>query len=250
MEQLALDRREADHGNGVEVADGDESAVAGESPEPLSLSARMLAIMERCDAIQKENAGMGTGHAIDTVLNAVRPLLVQHKILITPELVSIDYDGNRCDVVQTFTWECVDTGESRTLKWAGADTDKAGKGFAKASTNALKEHLKKVLKITDQQDKREETDQVEHVNAEGMTAAKAEESEAKIQSATAQGLNTLKAAYESAGSTKALERLRRDNKDLLESVPQVTRGFFNDLYESRRRELQDAEAQEAAEMLE
>jgi|GEM_PF-5295949 len=225
----------------MEVANGYESDASREDTKPLTLAQRINRMVEHCDSIQKEGAGIGQGHAIDTVLASIRPLLSKYKINITPNYISHVYDGNRCDAVYEFVWECVETKETMTVRWPGADTDKAGKALAKAGTNALKEHLKKVLKITDKEDKREETDQVEHVTAAGMSAANAEKATETARKTREQFARTLKAAYDSAPSTKAITALKRENSEGLASLEPVTRDFFDNLFSERIAALKEAE---------
>jgi len=86
MESLDTHIKEADTGIGMEVANGYESDASREDTKPLTLAQRINRMVEHCDSIQKEGAGIGQGHAIDTVLASIRPLLSKYKINITPEL--------------------------------------------------------------------------------------------------------------------------------------------------------------------
>jgi hypothetical protein len=242
----------------VGVAEGAEPATADasadEAPRSLTLAQRLAQIRSGAFGIGKDNIKMSyidkktgdrkefsiKGHTVEAVLSEMRPLLDNAGVLLVPSLVERTYAGNRCDVLVDFEWENLDDAtDRRTVRWAGAGTDDGDKGFSKAGTNALKEHLKKLFLITDRDDAKEEEDKVDH-KPEGA-AGRAEVEKAKEVAARAlqQWATTFKSALESASTAKEIDRLRQDSADQLadENLPTVTRQFFFDLIQRRKSEL-------------
>ena len=194
-------------------------------------------------------------HTVEAVLAELRPLLAKYGVDLTPNLVSREYSGNRCDVMVDFCFEVLDpqaaadgwpgtTEAARTIRWAGAGTDNSDKGFAKAGTNALKEMLKKVFLITDRDDAKEEEDKIEH-ESEGTSRRDLEKAQGQRRAAIEQWAKALKGALENAKDAKEIDRLRRDNQEQLssEDLPDVTRTFFFDLIASRKADLDKAAAE-------
>jgi hypothetical protein len=234
-----------------------EPAAANEDPAEatvtvLTLSQRLAAIRAESFGIGKDNIKMSyadkksgerkeytiKGHTVEAVLSEMRPLLHEAGVLMVPNLVERTYSGNRCDVLVDFEWESLDDRtDKRTVRWAGAGTDDGDKGFSKAGTNALKEHLKKLFLITDRDDAKEEEDKVEH-KPEGANRA-AEKAKETASRAIEQWAKTFKAALEGASTEKEIDRLRLENQDQLsdESLPSVTRLFFFDLIQRRKADL-------------
>lgn len=263
METLDLDRTEADHGNGMEVAASDVATDAGHDTEEqaeavsLTLIQRLAAIRKACDGVGKEDIEMEyfdkksgdkrkftiQGHTIEGVLAGIRPLLDAFGVMCLPNLIERTYNGNRCDIIVEFTWINVDAADDKlTLRWGGADTDNGGKGFAKAGTNAMKEHLKKLFNITAREDAKEEGERLEHMTEEGIkrTAVKQEQERAKAALET--WAKAFKFAIEGAKDSKALSQIKRENSLQLSEVPGVTRTFFEGLLAAKKSELESAEA--------
>jgi predicted ATP-dependent endonuclease of OLD family len=134
-----------------------------------------------------------------------------------------------------------DSDESRVIRWGGAGTDNGDKAFAKAGTNALKEMLKKVFLVTDRDDAKEETESVEHQTDDGARKADLIKAREEKAGAIQQWAKTFKAALETAKTGKDIDRLQRENKAQLtdESLPDVTRDFFVDLIQERKKALGD-----------
>ena len=254
MENVDLLDQAPDHAGGMEVADGAEPADAGQDSvkeeEPIkTLTQRMMAIRSECAGIGKENIKMQTksgkefsiqAHTIEGVLHGVRNLFDKHGVWMQPQLVERVYNGNRCDAVFDFYFENVDDADDcKIVRFAGSGTDNSDKGFAKAGTNALKEMLKKVFLITDREDAKEETDQIEYRSNEGATRAEVDEATNQARDALLSWAKTFKSSLENAQSTKDVERLMRENKDQLTSadLPEVTRSFFIELIERRKQDL-------------
>lgn len=208
-----------------------------------SLKKRLADIRDECAGFTKDDIKMGTftikGHTFEAILSEVRPLLLKHGVDVTPNLVERVYTGNRCDVLVDFTFERTDdSDETRLIRWGGAGTDNGDKAFAKAGTNAVKEMLKKRFLITDRDDAKEEEESVEH-KTDGGDGKALEKAKEDRRAAIQQWAGTFKAALETAPTSKDVDRLRLSNVDQLssEDLPAVTRQFFADLIESRKKEL-------------
>jgi len=234
------------------VAEGAVAPAANEDTAPprLTLAQRMAAIRDECsgihkDAISKEKDGKKwteKGHIVEVILSEFRPLLSKYGVDMTPNLVERTYTGNRCDIVVDFEFENLDdAADRRVIRWAGAGTDNGDKAFAKAGTNALKEMLKKRFLVTDRDDAKEEVDQVEHQTESQAGRRDLEAAQRQRQAAIQQWAKTFKAALETAPSEADIDRLKRDNREQLDSedLPDVTRTFFNELIADRKAELAD-----------
>ena len=161
--------------------------------------------------------------------------------LVKPNLVERTYSGNRCDVLVDFEFESLDSPETKVVRWAGSGTDDGDKGFSKAGTNALKEMLKKRFLITDRDDAKEEEDKVEHRTDDAVHSAALAKSNAQRKAAIEKWAKAFKAALETATTPDAVDRLKRDNREQMESddLPDITRDFFNTLISDRKAELSD-----------
>jgi hypothetical protein len=180
------------------------------------------------------------GHTVEGVLSEMRPLFAKHGVHMVPNLHERVYAGNRCDVLVDFEFENLDDGaDRRVVRWAGAGTDNGDKAFAKAGTNALKEMLKKLFLITDRDDAKEETESVDHQTEDGARKADLDRAREQARANLQQWATTFKAAVENAATADDVKRLERDNRDQLASadLPSVTRTFFAELIETRKKEL-------------
>lgn len=233
----------------MDVAEGAEPAPARQTAEvPMTLTQRLAAVRADCDSIGKQDIQMEKdgkrwtikGHTVEAILSEVRPLLAKHGVSITPNLAERSYQGNRCDVLVDFEFARLDDPtETKVIRWGGAGTDNGDKAFAKAGTNALKEVLKKLFLITDRDDAKEETESVEHRTEEGVNRADLERATGQRKLAIEQWAKAVKMALEKATTKEDVQRLERENRDQLasEDLPEVTRTFFIDLIEKRKKEL-------------
>lgn len=246
-----------DFGDGVELAQGAEPVDGAENPAPIrSLTRRLMDIRAEASGVGKENVKMEyidkksgekksytiQAHTIEGVLHAVRALFDRHGVWMQPQLVERTYTGNRCDVIFDFYFENVDDPDDRkVVRYAGADTDNGGKGFAKAGTNALKEMLKKVFLITDREDAREEEDAIEYRPDEGATRAEVDEAREEKRKALEQWAKTFRSALINAQTAADVKQLQRENRDQLSdaALPQITRDFFIELIGTRQKELEE-----------
>lgn len=231
----------------VDVAEGVEPAAANQDPAEakavLSLKQRLAAIRDECAGITKDDIKMGNftikGHTFEAILSEVRPLLHRHGVDIEPTLVERTYNGNRCDVLVDFAFERTDdSDERRVIRWGGAGTDNGDKAFSKAGTNAVKEMLKKRFLISDRDDAKEEEDKVEHKTEGQVSAAVLEAAQEAARAAIEQWGKSFRSALLNARSKKEVERLATENRAQLtdENLPAVTRQFFFDLIEQRKKE--------------
>lgn len=215
--------------------------------KPLTLAQRLASIRAESFGIGKDNIKMAyfdkksgerkeftiKGHTVEAVLSEMRPLLESAGVLLIPNLVERTYTGNRCDVIVAFEWENLDNADDkRVIRWAGAGCDDGDKGFSKAGTNALKEHLKKLFLITDRDDAKEEEEKVEHKTEDNAASRKElEKAQGQRKAAIRQWANTFKAAVQSAKSEKDIDRLYRENSEQLgaDDLEDVTKEFFAEL---------------------
>lgn len=210
----------------------------------------MAAIRDECAGIGKQDIKMDTksggsftikGHTFEAVLSEIRPLFAKHGVDMTPNLVERVYNGNRCDVLVDFTFERTDdSDESRVIRWAGCGVDNGDKAFAKAGTNAVKEMLKKRFLVTDRDDAKEEEEKVEHRTEADIGRERAEQARAAQEKTLQRWASTFKAAVENAKTLDDVKGLERENREQLtaEGLPQVTRQFFVDLIQRRKREFE------------
>lgn len=239
----------------VEVVDGAKPAAAkADTPKvvPPTLARRMAAIRDESFGIGKDNIKMKSragveftikGHTVEAVLSEMRPLFTKHGVDMTPNLVERTYNGNRCDIIVDFEFENLDDPDDRrTIRWAGSGTDDGDKGFSKAGTNALKEMLKKRFLITDRDDAKEEEEKVDHKPEGGASRDDVDRAREERRAAIEQWAKTFKAAVEGAKTEADVKRLETENCDQLasEDLPAVTRGFFAELIDKRKKELADA----------
>jgi hypothetical protein len=251
---------------GNQTATAEQAAAAKAAEEAaikaMSLRERLAHIRDHSSGVAKEDIDMEyekngqwkkitiQGHTIGGVLAGIRPLLRDYRLLLTPHLIERTYSGNRCDVIVEFEWENIDNlNDTKKVRWAGADTDKGGKGFSKAGTNALKEHLKKLFLITDKQDAAEETERVDHETDEGLSRAAVEAQREENKKLYADKANLVRAAFKAAKSLKEVERLEREHKAWIKTTPDEMRNFFLEAIENRKAHFAppvDAEDEKAA----
>jgi hypothetical protein len=255
---MDVDSKTTDQRGRVEVPTGNESASAVEDTAVwLTIGQRLAAIRAESfgigkQAIQMESAKGGKytiqAHTVEAILAEIRPLLAKYGVDLTPNLVSREYSGNRCDVMVDFTFEVLDLFPdvpvhqsmplTRTIRWAGAGTDNSDKGFAKAGTNALKEMLKKTFLITDREDAKEEEDKIEH-EAEGVNRRDLEKAKEKSRAAIENWAKGFRDTIRNAKDSKDLSRIQRENNDQLMSddLAEITRQYFLEEIAKKKAEL-------------
>ena len=263
MDTLELDRTEPNNAEGVGMADGDVSAESTEHSDeeilrPLIL--RLADIRSECFSIGKEPINMKSkdgskswtiqGHTIEGVLSSVRALLDKHKVGLTPCLIDRAFNGNRCDVIVDFEFiNLDDPTDTKTIRWGGSDTDGGGKAFAKAGTNALKEMLKKTFLITDREDAKEETEQVEHVTDDQLSAQRTRAAKEEAQKARELWASNLAQTIKGIGTVKDLKTLKRESAEQLSKLPRVTQDHFDRAFKEREEILVEFAADQNKETL-
>ena len=247
-----MDSATTDNGGGMGVVESPVPVAAGQDTALKTLAQRMALIRAEAFGIGKSDVTMTKdgkswtikGHTVEGVLSEMRPLFAKHGVDFTPNLVERTYSGNRCDVIVDFEFESLDDPtDRRTIRWAGAGTDNGDKAFAKAGTNALKEMLKKRFLITDRDDAKEEIETVEHQTDEGASRVKLEAAQEAARANLEKWATTCRAALLTAKTLDDVKRIERENKDQLTSpdLASVTRTFFAELIDKRKKELTDAE---------
>lgn len=249
-----MDGEKPDNGKRVEVTEGNEPAVSEQDTDQRTLAQRMAAIRSEAQLLGKEDIPMSytdkatgkrkeytiKGHTVEGVLAGIRPLLEKHGVWILPSIVERTYNGNRCDVIVEFHFENLDDpGDVRVMRWAGADTDNGGKGFAKAGTNALKEMLKKTFLITDRADQEEETENTEHVTDDQVSKQRVQEAEEKANAAMMSWATNYRKLLQAAPDVESLDRIKRANSAELgdPALPKMTKDFLDDEFKRIRAEL-------------
>jgi hypothetical protein len=120
-----------------------------------SLLKKLCAIQSEIESIEKSGYNDFQKYKYvkeSDVLDAVRPLLVKHNVVLTMNTVEIT---NIVDMTQTkiaYTWYCVDTGENLTTHGYSQGCDKLDKGIYKAYTGGLKYFLMKSFLISSEDD--------------------------------------------------------------------------------------------------
>lgn len=246
METLDLDRPEPDNTERVEVSESDVTTdckddTAEEIYRPILC--RIADMRTECAEVSKENITIQTkdkgsysfnGHTIEGVLASVRVLFDKHGIGLVPKLVERTYNGTRCDVLVDFKFYSLDDPSDReVISWGGSDTDYGGKGFAKATTNALKEVLKKTFLITDREDRKEEVENIEHLTDDQISAKAAQKAKEETAQTREAWASNLRKSIRTAGTVDDVKALKRENKAVIDELPKVTRDFFEEEFSDR-----------------
>lgn len=175
----------------------------------------------------------------DKVVAAVKPALLRHGIKVLPVRATHERIGNLTVLTVFVDFINVDNPADRvTVEMVNYGADKGDKGASKALTNAVREAIKKALGITSEEDDRAdettEFDSHEGVNRKELEAVKERAADSIVGWAS-----TFKAALENAKDARAVGRLQAENAARLASpdLPPVTKQFFEELIERRKREL-------------
>lgn len=246
---LAVGGEAAHPGNGMAVANGKHGAPQiAEWDAKASLKLRIfraqfeVAILELDSDVKivtKEGKTFGyKGISAAQVVARAKAALISHGVLYTPaeDKSSITVNGNKTSIWIEGHFENVDNPSEAFTRGAwGSGTDNADNGFAKAFTNANKQILAKTLQMTTVEDEKTNEVAYEPDNAEAIRKEAKQD-----QSKTLQVWATnYKAALNNAKTLKELMALQTANKEQLlsEDTPEVTRDFFIDLIEGRKKVL-------------
>lgn len=241
-------KQQSDTGDGVHISNGDGTADSERDTYEMSLAEKLAAVRAEASGIGKDDIRMQKGdkawtikgHTVEAVLSEMRPLLDRYRIGLLPQLHERTYNGNRCDVLVDFEFQCLDDlSVTRVIRWAGAGTDAGDKGFSKAGTNALKEMLKKVFLITDRDDAKEEEEKVEHVTDDQISAERVKEAQEETRQAVEAWATNFRATLKKCTTAAEVKAAERDNRAQLASpkLPAVTRDFFVSEIETLKQEL-------------
>lgn len=114
-----------------------------------NLLCRMLDIMAELDYIQKGDAKVNGQYRFvshDQVTAKIHPLLVKHRVLAIPSIVSHSQEGNRTVAEVSTTFMNVDKPEDKlTVRFLGYGVDSGDKGPGKAVSYAFKYAILKVF---------------------------------------------------------------------------------------------------------
>jgi hypothetical protein len=216
---------------------------AADVPAPiwqgLTIRQRLAKIREDSFGIDKEEIAFGTvkfdAHKAEAVLAAIRPMLARYNLDLEPNLIERTYTGNRCDVLIDWEFVCLDDEtQARKIRWAGAGTDNSDKGYAKATTNSLKEMLKKRFLVTDRDDAKEEEEKVEHQTDDGVSRKALEKEREHNKKLYEEKANLVRGLFKSAETLADVERLEREHKAWINKTPEAMRVFFTDAIAKRK----------------
>jgi hypothetical protein len=120
------------------------SAITAQQAQPVGLNQKLLLIRRGMKTIRK--LGWNDHHkykyvrAEDAVGKAQR-LLDKYDVLLTPEVDherELVFQGTTVLVPMLYTFEDVESGETKTVRWLGAGQDKGDKGVYKSYTGSTK----------------------------------------------------------------------------------------------------------------
>ena len=110
--------------------------------KPLNIHQRVLGVMDDLHYVKKEDKkvnGQYTFASHDAVSAAIHPLLVKHRIVVTPTVIDHTIDGNRTVVNVEVNFVNADVPEDKiTINSIGYGIDNQDKGIGKAVSYATK----------------------------------------------------------------------------------------------------------------
>tara|TARA_R100000655_G_scaffold49054_1_gene86570 strand:- start:287 stop:886 length:600 start_codon:yes stop_codon:yes gene_type:complete len=132
--------------------------------KPLNIYQRILSVMDDLHFVQKEDKrvnGQYTFVSHDAVSAAIHPLLVKHRIVVTPTVIDHTIDGNRTVVNVEVNFVNADMPEEKiTINSIGYGIDNQDKGIGKAVSYATKYAFLKMFVLETGDDP--EQDLIEH----------------------------------------------------------------------------------------
>ena len=171
----------------------------------------------------------------DAVTSHVRAAMNRHGLIAFPSVTARHNDGNRTEMDVTVTFVNVDQPDDRLpVQMVGYGVDPQDKGPGKALSYAVKMALLKVYMLNSADDL--EADDIDH-DPEKKRASQADQERDDARAAMEANAHSLNAALKSATTVAEIDDLQKANREFLMKAPEVTRGFFVDLIESRKREL-------------
>ena len=117
--------------------------------KPLNIHQRVLGVMDDLHYVKKEDKkvnGQYTFASHDAVSAAIHPLLVKHRIVVTPTVIEHTIDGNRTVVNVEVNFVNADIPEDKiTINSIGYGIDNQDKGIGKAVSYATKYAILKMF---------------------------------------------------------------------------------------------------------
>ncbi len=208
-------------------------------------------IFVACHAIEKlEKDGrvkLGKDGGFDYITHdqttfKVKRALLGVGVMVVPTVVKHDKDGNRTELTVRAKFVNVDDPQDFIeVEGVGYGVDSSDKGPGKAYSYAMKYVYMKLFMLNSADDIEE--DQTRHepeVSSRQLTDAETTAREAIGEWATA-----YKAALENAPTIAVLKEIKKDHRKRINSndVPQNTRDFFDELFETREMHLKNFEGQ-------
>lgn len=169
------------------------------------------------------------GISADQVIAFAKDILTKNGILFTADLAADESprkNGNKTEVKIVGRFENVDKPDDfRTRTAWGEGNDNSAHGYQKATTNAEKIIIGKMLMMTTVEDEQAPVETQTTTVSKDLREAKAE-NEATLRA----WADNFKSALDACTTLKGLSDVRRDNASMLksESVPEKTREYFQD----------------------
>lgn len=227
------------------VVEADVEQVAKESAiKAMSIHQRLFGILSELGKLEKDKHVEIKGKMAyeyishDAVTAHVRPLCIKYRVMVRPTVKSVRTDGNRTELeVETDFINVDDPKDFITVSSIGYGCDPSDKGPGKAFSYAMKYAYLKLFMLNSADDI--ELEDVRHDSAV-MTASQKEDSERRVVEDMQTWAETFRLALLNAKSVKEVDTLQRANKDNLMKAPEVTRDWFVDSIEKRKRDLAEA----------
>ena len=214
-------------------------------PTPMNIYQRLHAVRAELGFLEKDKTvkmrgSEGYGYiSHDAVTAAVRVPLNKYGVMVVPSVSEYKNDGNRMEARIKVDFVNIDRPEDRvTIETVGYGVDPSDKGPGKAMSYGLKYAYLKLFLLNSGDDIEEHT--LEHDPATPK-ASEIEKARDETRKALETAANNFKAAIDGATTVKELTELQRANKDWLMGIPDVTRDYFIDQIENRKKALQPKE---------
>lgn len=220
-----------------------DEQVVWERDKTLNIYQRIHAIMAEVGRVEKDGTVKigSSGYdyiSHDAVTATIRGSFLRHGVMVIPTVSGSVVNGNRTELTISVKFVNIDQPDDAIeIETLGFGVDQSDKGPGKAFSYAVKYAYLKLLMLNSADDI--EANNVTHDPAQ-PTASQQVAAEHQDVQKQAEWAETFKAAITNAQSIEELNALRKKNKTMLDSVPDVTRDYFVDLIERRKGEFEDA----------
>lgn len=206
----------------------------------ISNCAAELGFIDKDKEVKMKGGGYGyISH--DAVTAAVRVQMIKHGIAVHPTVTGHEINGNRTECKVKIDFVNIDAPDDRmAVDVLGYGVDSSDKGPGKALSYAVKYAYMKVFMLNSADDVEAETIVHDPQAARQSDVAAAQNEANKTMKAWAE---SFKVALEGAQTLETIDALQRENKSTLMDAPGVTKQFFVDLIEKRKKELGDVESE-------